>query len=387
MKIHKFNLITLFLIASLMSALPVSASGKIGRAFTDKTFGTKIIQVTNEKDGKSCVNSYSYWPSFNMNDSKFFITCDGKPILYKFNTKDFTIASKAPLFTNLPDGLALNSEDALWSDKSPNIIFARANIAIWAYDTEKHSASLVKDLSEELPGKIIFQMSKSTDDNRFAFTLRDPSNDYKVSGYAVYDRKLDRIIYQKETTSLDEVQIDKSGEYLVVKTGQEEAGQVRIEIIDLATKKETPLTAGAPDFAPGHSDNGYRTMLGYDNWNNEYTLTSLIDPISKKVILDLGKDWTQASHVSFLATGDKKALVSFYANGTPGKSKYAGEIVLVRTDGSGKIKHILKHNSVYREYYDTPRASMSRDGKWGIFTSNWGSSTRRDVYIFKLPKF
>jgi hypothetical protein len=384
-KIHKLNLILVFLITSLVITLPASAAPQIGRAFTDPTYGTKIIQVTSALDGTNCIDSYSYWPSFNSTSTKFFITCDGKPIVYKFSPKTFKILSKESLFTNLPESLALNSEDALWSDKTPDTIFARANLAIWAYDTAKHSAKILKDFSSDFPDKVIFQMSKSLDDNRFAFTIRDPSQDYKPSGYAVWDRKQDKIIYQKDVAALDEVQIDKSGKYLVEKTGQEAEGQIRMNIVNLNTLETTSLTAGAPDFALGHSDNGSGVMLGYDNWNNQFTLASLSNPQNKKVILDLKSDWTQASHISFLANGDKKALISLYANGVAGKSLYSGEIILANTDGSGKVKHILKHNSVYREYYDTPRANVSRDGKFGIFTSNWGSTTRRDVYIFKLP--
>ena len=42
-------------------------------------------------------------------------------------------------------------------------------------------------------------------------------------------------------------------------------------------------------------------------------------------------------------------------------------------------------HSVYRDYWDTPRATISRDGRFAAFTSNWGSTTRRDVFVVKVP--
>jgi hypothetical protein len=41
---------------------------------------------------------------------------------------------------------------------------------------------------------------------------------------------------------------------------------------------------------------------------------------------------------------------------------------------------------VFRDYWDTPRADISRDGKFIAFTSNWGSASRRDVFIIKVPQ-
>jgi len=236
-----------------------------------------------------------------------------------------------------------------------------------------------------MPGAFIFQMSKSVDDNRFAFTLKDPAQDYKITGYAVWDRAQNKIIYKQDTAELDEVQLDKSGNFLVVKTGKESAGEVRMQIVNLTTLAVTSFVAGAPDFPPGHSDNGDKKILGYDNWNNRFTLMSLENPQDKKTILDLKNDWTQASHISLLAHGDQWALVSLYSGNPNPNSLYLGEILLVAADGSGLIKHVARHHSIFRDYFDAPRANMSRDGRFAVFTSNWGSLTRRDAYIVRLP--
>ena len=70
--------------------------------------------------------------------------------------------------------------------------------------------------------------------------------------------------------------------------------------------------------------------------------------------------------------------------GAPGP--FRNEIFQVSTDGSQRVRRLAHHHSVYRDYWDTPRANISRDGRFVAFTSNWGSTTRRDVFLIKVPQ-
>jgi hypothetical protein len=40
---------------------------------------------------------------------------------------------------------------------------------------------------------------------------------------------------------------------------------------------------------------------------------------------------------------------------------------------------------VVKEYWDSPRANISRDGRFVIFTSNVEGRGQRDVFILKVP--
>src|SRR4026209_1695505 len=53
----------------------VTQPGK-GQTFTDPTFGTKVLRLTDNTDGGIASVTYSYWPAFNVNSSKLFITLD-----------------------------------------------------------------------------------------------------------------------------------------------------------------------------------------------------------------------------------------------------------------------------------------------------------------------
>ncbi len=67
-----------------MSTLPED-----GGSYVDPTFGTTITRLTDASDGKSCHHCYSYYPSFNKNNTRLFVCCDGKPVLYRFDPDGF----------------------------------------------------------------------------------------------------------------------------------------------------------------------------------------------------------------------------------------------------------------------------------------------------------
>jgi hypothetical protein len=79
-------------------------------------------------------------------------------------------------------------------------------------------------------------------------------------------------------------------------------------------------------------------------------------------------------------------LVSLYEVGAVPNplGPYHNEIILVKTDGSESVMRILHHRSVYKAYYDTPRANISQDGKFIAFTSNWGGRERHDMFIARI---
>ncbi|HUV38108.1 MAG TPA: hypothetical protein VMY39_00765, partial [Planctomycetota bacterium] len=79
-------------------------------------------------------------------------------------------------------------------------------------------------------------------------------------------------------------------------------------------------------------------------------------------------------------------LVSAYiGNKLKSNGLFRDEIMQAATDGSGRVRRLCHHHSTNRHYWDTPRANISRDGRFVTFTSNWGGANRRDVFILKVP--
>ncbi len=59
------------------------------------------------------------------------------------------------------------------------------------------------------------------------------------------------------------------------------------------------------------------------------------------------------------------------------------ELVRVRLDGS-EIQRLAHHRSHVFDYGDQPRANVSFDGRYYVFSSNWGGRDRVDVYAVEI---
>lgn len=408
-KQHFASFLSLGLVATFQVLLSISASAEIkrdygtypvppapplpaaGGAVIDPTFETRIMRLTDANDGPDCTNAYSYWPTFNVNSTRLMVYSGTAPLLYRFDPVNFKIIEKVIWNTPTPIGGTVGWEDAIWSGSDPDVIYAHDSIGmhLWAYNVATQTYTLVTDLTAQYErGDYLWQMSKDiTTDNVFAFTRRDAR--YNVVGYLVWRRDLNQVVYDVATTQLDEVQVDKSERYLVVKTGQQGAGAIEVQVVDLKTLAVENLTDDGPDYAPGHSDNGNRIVVGADNWRNQVTYRTLAHPHSLSTLISYGSDWTQDYHVSMLADNERWVLISSYSgeSGTP-DGPFHDEIYQVATDGSLKVRRLAHHFSIYGgDYYASPRADISRDGRFVAFTSNWGvEGGRKDVFILKIPK-
>src|SRR6185503_14086676 len=121
------------------------------------------------------------------------------------------------------------------------------------------------------------------------------------------------------------------------------------------------------------------------NWNNRLTYRNTATPHTLYTVFDF-PDWTIGAHVSMLADDENWILMStFLANTLGSTGIFRDELFQIATDGSKRVRRLAHLHSVYRDYWDQPRANISRDGKFAVFTSNWGATDRRDVFIVKVP--
>ncbi len=360
-----------------------------GGVIIDPTFGTSILRVTDEHDGEFLQVAYSYWPTFNRDSTRLFVLRDDsglEGVRYRFDPLNFRLLEQAPLFVGpSPDGDWPRTEDAIWSGVNPDVIFCHSRLNLWAYNVATDAYALVRDFSPELGEGYLSQMSRSIDDDTFACTTLNRR--YRVSGSLAWRRTEDRVFIRPvEPEGLDEVQIDKTGRYLVISTGAQGEGAIQNRVVDLETGLEEELIDGPPDYAPGHKDVGHGFCIGHDNWTNRLRSRKLSDPHQKKPILDFNDDWSQDQHVSLLADNEDWALVSLYEQGlehVPGL--FHDELLMVATDGSQRVRRLAHHRSYVDEYWESPRANISRDGRFIAFSSNWGQPQRRDVFILRVP--
>jgi hypothetical protein len=364
-------------------AQPMAAPQQSGDKVTDPTFGTEIMRVTDGQKCRSGGTSYSYWPTFNRDSTRLLVMCDGKTsgLVYDFDPEGFALGGsyEVPLVPNT-SGMAVRGEDAIWSGADPDLLFAHTGGRLYSFNAGTRVFKQLADFTRLLSGKSAIQLSKSLDDDVFAFTLKDAA--YKVVGYAVYRRSANAIIHRSPDFN-DEVRVDKSGKYLFVFTGTQGPGKIEVQIVDLQTGTKTDLTDDAPDHAPGHFDVGTNMIVGAGNYLVGLTARSLSAPHKFTNILDLRAEKEYGGyHVSMLADDERWALLSFPPYTASGV--FAGEVFQVSTDGSQRVRRLFHHRAAVASYYDSPRANISRDGRFVAFTSNMGDPKRRDLYVARI---
>jgi len=363
-----------------------------GGTFVDAVFGTTLLRVTDSNDGADNHQSYSYWPSFNKNSTLLYISSvGGTPTLYDFDTLNFSISNKRLLFQSNPVGDGTpNAEDAIWSGQHNTIMLCHTSQKLYSYNVSTNQYMLIHDFSGTYPNIFLQQMSRSINDTTFGFTYKENIN-YTNIGYIAYRSSTNHSDTANMST-LDEVQVDKTGNYLVIKTGNSGAGVIEVEVLNLLTHHIDYLADNGPDFAPGHSDNGTGFVIGEDNWNNAYTYRNLATPHVWYSIIDHNNDWSLGDHASMLADDESWILFStFVANTLPSSGVFVDELYQVTTDGSKSVRRLCHTHSDYlhqtsgNDYWSMPKANISRNGKFAVFTSNWGSTTRRDVFVLQIP--
>lgn len=382
---------------------PLPPLPKAGDKFTDSTFGTTILRLTDGTDGNTGMEvQYSYWPVFNSNSTRIHVNGKYGPsrsVFFTFDPATLTAAGPSVLLTPPPEGFLLERSDMIWSGISADLIYGHnghvdaivtVSRQLWTYNVASDQYTKIKDFSGVLlqdgsslllPDGNLAQMSKSLDDQVFAFTLTDSNaNGGAPAGYFVWHRGRDQILVREVVPGLDEVQVDKSGRYLIViyDGGTD-------EVFDLAASPPTLIDrlTRADGFGFVHRDTGMGTMITAFQ-NNALGFRQLATP--RDVTSLIPGYWsysTQQDHVSMLADNERWALSSrFSSSGGPVLNQFDNEIVQVATDGSNRVRRIAHHRSLVSIFEDQPKASISRDGRYVAFTSNWGVvNGRRDVYI------
>ena len=96
--------------------------------------------------------------------------------------------------------------------------------------------------------------------------------------------------------------------------------------------------------------------------------------------------WDHGGHISGQGP-DGTFLITTGSDPNNGWTALEGEVFLQHTDGS--VLRLAHHRSTEEGYWVQPRASMSRDGRYVVFASDWGRATgtelgRGDPYLIDL---
>jgi hypothetical protein len=356
---------------------PIPARPAAGATLVDPTFGTTIMRLTDANDGTDCRVEYSYWPTFNVNSTRAKALCVvagvSRTRIWSFDPTNFRRGAGILM------PMRLQSSDPIWSGSDPNVIYGHSTThVLLAFNVSTQTTTTLKDFSIVVPaGGQLNQMSMSSDDDTFAFHVTNSAG--SPVGYLVWQRSTNTLLLNRLESAIDEVQVDKTGRYLEV--GYTNGNN---RIWDLQTKAYTNLTWGVDGFF--HHDSGRGTMLTYNGRGNALAYRQLSSPHTLVALMSLSSS-NKTGHLSMRADNESWGLASNYNNdGRSASAPFDNEIFQVATDGSGDVRRIAHHRSVFNDYYDGPFANISRDGRFVAFSSNWGvASGRRDVFVARIP--
>jgi WD40 repeat protein len=353
-----------------------------GSTVTDPVFGSTILRVTDVGDSTGdCSTFYSNMPSLNVNNSKIAAQCrDGymRTKVWDFNPTSMT-RSNGRVQSNEPEGA--QGYFTLWSPTTPNKFTICAQMKLIEVTIPDGTSAtwintILHDFTSDFPdASFVTQHSVSNDDNVFAVM----SN---TGGYAVWKRSTNAMLLKvTNETDLNEVEIDKSGRYLVALQNDK-----TLNVWDLQTRPtETKVTT--QPFIHRAMGNG---IVGSGCETRRLCVRNLATPNSVTFLLPTNS-WSyavQQDHFSMPRNSDAWMVGARYAtNGQSVTNAYDDELVMIATDGSTRVKRIAHHHSVVvnNTYQAQPKASASPDGNFIAFTSNWGNPKgRRDLYIARV---
>lgn len=354
--------------------------------WTDPVFGTRHLRVTDaDSDPSGGSPSYSYWRVFSNNNKWIWNSLSANVI--PFDPEDFSVGTPVYVGDDIIAGSNL-VEDATWSWINEDEIYYRATTAhIKKLNVSTLVDSNVVDLVAYKAANFPdadrhFQMHWSVDMNRVSMTWTDAGSPV---GYTVWDVSENAAIYTDTTTTgLDEVHIDKSGRYLIVKYG----GTEDTEIIDLDAEPQTVTTLdGETDLSIGHSDCGSNFVVHASGWAAVLTARTLSSPFTRYTVWDPTGGWDFYDiHLSMTRIVDNNFILASNMGADPAFA-VENEIFILKTDGSEDIYRFAHTQNAGTAYENSPWANWSADGRFVAWNCNWkNASGRRELLIAEIPE-
>ena len=397
-------------------ALP--ALGGAGSTITDPTFGALILRVTDASTRPDRSNRAFHSPSsaeantWNTDSTIFYITGEGgEAIAYNFDTAGM----KA---TRMGDPSGPSGGAVLPFGGEPTFSFSNKYLLygmdgatgtiLQQYDFQSGALTNLLDVTavvSSFTGGYVGGVSNSASDTFNIYFGGQAQND--ATFVLIWDKTTHQstlLNTQAGTVNgsaagsiswgwtVHNSRIDKSGRFVVISTA---SGPYSLVVWDLQSHTFAPIT----NKGGGHKVGGYGYIVNNDGFtdgdqwmirplSNVGTFSELINPELSP------SEWVTDSHLSWNNAQPNTLVPVFLStyHSQPTSAPWRAwddEIVAVRTDGTQTtVWRFAHHFSTYVDFWSSPRGNISQDGRFFMFTSNWGNTlgaNREDAFIVKLP--
>lgn len=389
---------------------PVDASAIVperGRFDFPAPYGTEAVRLTNVSDcaGEDCVFpvGYSYWNNINnhagFDTMLIFVGLDRNkggagPTLLQYDKRSGQVENLGPLFDDSSPYSWASGEGWYFSATLPTKLYVPSGASIFRFDVMTREFETVFDGSAHSDRYVLWQLHSSADDRVHSATVRDAQS-YEMLGCMAYEEDKDKLHYFPKKGLYDECQVDKSGQWLVIKEDVDGKDGEDNRIIDLASGSERVLLDR--DGAGGHSDLGHGYMIASDNWApdaNTQKLWKFDAPALEGAIVYRNGDWNVGApaHVSH-SNAKPEAPESQYSCGSSVNrvnGPAANEIICFPLDGSEDVLVVaptmtdLDAEGGGDDYGKAPKGNLDVTGEYFVWTSNLGGG-RMDLFMVRVP--
>jgi hypothetical protein len=413
----------------VLRALPALPSiGGAGFQFTDPTFGSKLIRVTDPNTRPDRVGRFFMSPSsaestaWNTNSTKFYVMgSSGEQIPYNLNPATLAVSRIAPL-GNGSGGLVLNfGGEPTFSFVDPDLIYAGSGSQFVSYRFSTATQTALHDVRSCLPG-IAFHalnVSLSKDDQQLLTYVGGGSQDTDTTVY-VYDKTRGCRWMNTQTgqvggqwgptgtytgdkgLTLHNARLSKGGQFARLVTSNGGAGTYYWDIGTLSLMA-CPENTG-PNYCNGHAVMGFTKAINQRQNGDamDFAIRPMASPNSATLfpslispLLTTPPRWGTDTHLSWnnvQADERQPVCMEVYHTDNVVLRAWDGEIICAAMDGSFNVWRFAHHRSIVANlFWDQPRANVSQDGRFVMFTSNWGNTVgtgpdgaRQDAFIVQL---
>jgi hypothetical protein len=403
--------------------------------FVDPDFGSRMIRVTDEASNFKQPGSFlrtegsgnaNVW---SADTRKFYVvTKGGSALVYSFNPSTLSVGSLPAATPGRPLLLPLRTGGS-FSFKDPDLIYGTTDASVLKISSYRFSTGVTSTIIDTttcgvqpplIPGPRVRSdddVTPSLDDRRISISEGGPSFD-KHMFVIVYDKSLGCRWYNTQTGQIGgqwgsaggasipdtfligHAYLSRSGDY--VRIGSTVFGWY---VWDVATLNVTPCRNFSDLRCFGYTAMGYNSVIqnrGFidpmDTVKRPFSNIAHVMPLIWP--LPTENDWEQEKHFTWnnVDVNDSVPVCGSthnYDGDTSIEHPFDGEIFCIETDGVASTVWRFAHNraTYIAPFFQTqPLGSVSMDGQFFLFTSNWDNQLgkdndgqpRSDVFILKL---
>jgi len=394
-----------FVTGTEVHAMPDLAETSPRQWFTDPTFGTRLVRVTDRAndlspgdDSTGLVNEYARVQSFNADGSRLLAHgTDGTWYLYDVQTL-------------LPLGELPLGVEPRWDADDPGIVYYSDETRLMSYNVQTATQTEVRDFADDFPGQTLsavwtcYEGSPSRDRRYWGLMAED--GDWIPVAFLVYDRQTDQVTIRDMRgvpgveEDVDHVTMSPLGTYFLAsfdhhcQPGElgDDAHPCGLMVYDRYLTNGRGLLRIIGHYDPALDARG-REVIIYQAIDTD--TISMLDLTTGMVtpLLEIDFRFTAIGlHFSGLAFDRPGwAVISTHDDATAIHTWMDDQVFLVELKPDGRVVRLAHTHSIVDEsqpeeyyYWAEPHASTNADLTRVLFTTKWGRFDTGEVEMFMI---